>query len=202
MEELELLKKDWQKNTHKSPDFSEQDIYGMLHKKSSSIVKWILIISIVEFLVLRLLDVYTLFDKKSNVGLEKLHLVEFNNIITIVNFIVLFFFIYLFYKNYQKISASSSTKQLMKDILNTRKMVKYYVIYNLGLVFITSVIGMLFLFKYSSKFSHYNSVFTIFLSIFVPLFLVFIFYLIYKLLYGVLLKRLHKNYTELKRIDL
>ena len=81
MEELELLKKDWQKNTHKSPDFSEQDIYGMLHKKSSSIVKWILIISILEFVVLRALDVYALFDKKSKINLENLHLSRF--IITI-----------------------------------------------------------------------------------------------------------------------
>jgi hypothetical protein len=41
-------------------------------------------------------------------------------------------FIYLFYKNYIRISTIASTKQLMKDILKTRKTVQYYVWYNLG----------------------------------------------------------------------
>ena len=47
MNDLDLLKKDWQKpNTF--VQISEQDIYGMLHKKSSSIVKWIFYVSIIE----------------------------------------------------------------------------------------------------------------------------------------------------------
>ena len=49
MEELDLLKKAWKKEERSFDQVSEKDIYGMLHQKSSSIVKWILIISIVEF---------------------------------------------------------------------------------------------------------------------------------------------------------
>ena len=49
MEELDLLKKAWKKEECSFDQVSEKDIYGMLHQKSSSIVKWILIISIVEF---------------------------------------------------------------------------------------------------------------------------------------------------------
>lgn len=34
MEELDLLKKDWQKNAHAFEQVSEVDIYKMLHRKS------------------------------------------------------------------------------------------------------------------------------------------------------------------------
>ena len=61
MDELELLKKDWKKNDGQFKQVSENEIYGMLHKSSSSIVKWIFIISIVEFLVLRLMDLSFFF---------------------------------------------------------------------------------------------------------------------------------------------
>ena len=49
--ELDLLKKDW-KNKTNFEQVTESDIYKMIHKKSSSIVKWILIISILEFFIL------------------------------------------------------------------------------------------------------------------------------------------------------
>ena len=39
MDELELLKKDWQKNNNTFEKKSSSDLYAMLHKKSSSIVK-------------------------------------------------------------------------------------------------------------------------------------------------------------------
>jgi hypothetical protein len=51
MKELDLLKKDWQKNKDSFEQVSKIEIYKMIHKKSSSIVKWILIISILEVLL-------------------------------------------------------------------------------------------------------------------------------------------------------
>ena len=55
MKELDLLKKDWKKNENSFEQVSEKEIYKMIHKKSSSIVKWILIISILEFTILNLI---------------------------------------------------------------------------------------------------------------------------------------------------
>lgn len=43
MDELELLKKDWQSNRTEYPELSYDEIYKMSHAKSSSIVKWIFI---------------------------------------------------------------------------------------------------------------------------------------------------------------
>ena len=49
MKALDVLKKAWKKEENSYDQVTEKDIYGMLHQKSSSIVKWILIISILEF---------------------------------------------------------------------------------------------------------------------------------------------------------
>ena len=49
MDELELLKKDWQKDESSYPQLTYNELYKMILKKSSSIVKWIFIISILEF---------------------------------------------------------------------------------------------------------------------------------------------------------
>ena len=49
MDELDILKKDWNKEKVDYPKLSYDDIYKMILKKSSSIVKWIFIISILEF---------------------------------------------------------------------------------------------------------------------------------------------------------
>ncbi|MCB0372669.1 MAG: hypothetical protein KDD31_06665, partial [Muricauda sp.] len=49
LDELELLKKDWQKREANLPKLSYDEIYKMIWKKSSSIVKWIFYISIIEF---------------------------------------------------------------------------------------------------------------------------------------------------------
>jgi hypothetical protein len=39
MDVLDLLKKDWKKKEHTFDQVSENEIYNMLHKRSSSIVK-------------------------------------------------------------------------------------------------------------------------------------------------------------------
>ncbi|WP_166769784.1 hypothetical protein [Flavobacterium psychrophilum] len=65
MKELDLLKKDWNRNDN-YPKFSEQEIYVMLHKNSSSSVKWIFYISVIEFVFLNGIG-YLLTDKKEEV---------------------------------------------------------------------------------------------------------------------------------------
>ncbi len=50
MDELDLLKKDWKKHDADYPKLTYKEIYKMIHKNSSSIVKWIFIICIAEFL--------------------------------------------------------------------------------------------------------------------------------------------------------
>jgi hypothetical protein len=209
MKELDLLKKDWQKN-NAFEQVSEVDIYKMLHTKSSSIVKWIFIISILEILLWTSISVFfNTDDYLKNIKHEELNL--FFEALTILNYVVILVFIYLFYKNYVSISTTVSTKQLMKDILKTRKTVQCYVWYNLGMVALSLMIGFFMAFNYNpevvvlmDKIGDNTKVIVITIGIFALIIAAFlgIFWLFYRLLYGILLRKLYANYSELKKIDL
>ena len=210
MEELDLLKKDWQKNENSFEQVSEKEIYKMLHKKSSSIVKWIFIISILEILLWTIVSIcFNADDYFKNIKFNGFSM--YLEALTIFNYGVVLVFIYLFYKNYVSISTTVSTKQLMKDILKTRKTVNYYVWYNLGMIALSLVIGFVIAIVYnprvsalSDKISHDYKAMAITIGILFITIVVFlgIFWLFYRLLYGILLRKLYANYKELKKIDL
>ena len=212
MEELDLLKKAWQKDTHSFEQVTEVEIYKMLHRKSSSIVKWILVISLLEFGLWALVS----FMFNTDDAIKSLHAESFEiylKIITYVNYAVVLWFIYNFYRNYARISTTTSTKQLMQDIIRTRKTVQHYVWYNLFMIFISTLLGFAMAFIYNPKMSalkdkiaHEDSYITLSKTICVIvitcLLTVGVFWLFYRLLYGILLRRLQGNYKELKKIDL
>lgn len=212
MEELDLLKKYWKKSENTFEQVSEVEIYKMLHKKSSSIVKWILIISVLEVLLWTSISVCFNTDDY----FKKIHgenLIIYFEVFNYFNYAVILTFIYLFYKNYVKISTTVSIKQLMKDILTTRRTVNFYVWYNLTMITLSVFVGYAIAFFYNpqmialkEKIAHEKSNYTLliifcFLAL-ATVILVGLFWLFYKLLYGILLKKLHANYKELKKIDL
>lgn len=209
MEELDLLKKDWQKE-NAFEQVSELEIYKMLQQKSSSIVKWIFIISILEIMLWTVISVFfNTDDYLKNIKHEELDF--YFEALTVFNYAVILVFIYLFYKNYVAISTTVSIKQLMKDILKTRKTVQCYVWYNLGMVALSLLFGFYIAFAYNpdvallmDKIGHNTKVMVITIGVFVLIIGAFLglFWLFYRLLYGTLLRRLFANYKELKKIDL
>ncbi|MBC7845181.1 MAG: hypothetical protein H7Y10_01660 [Flavobacterium sp.] len=209
MKELDLLKKDWQKNDT-FEQVSEVDIYKMLHTKSSSIVKWIFFISILEILLWTSISVFfNTDDYLKSIKHEELNV--YFEALTYFNYAVVLVFIYLFYKNYVSISTTVSTKQLMKDILKTRKTVQCYVWYNLGMVGLSMMMGFFMAITYNpemaflmEKTDNKTKIMVITIGIFILIIVAFlgIFWLFYRLLYGILLRRLYANYKELKKIDL
>ncbi len=209
MEELDLLKKDWQKLDNFN-QVSEQDIYGMLQKKSSSIVKWILIISILEFLLWAILNIFFKIDDYF-IQIKHPEFIYYSDLITYLSYLVIFIFIIFLYKNYKKISTTVSTKQLMNDILKTRKTVQLYVYYNLIMIVISCIFSVYLSFAYNPELAIYNSkilnnpkilIIGIVVTVLFSAIFLFVFWLFYKLLYGILLKKLYANYKELKKIDL
>ena len=74
-------------------------------------------------------------------------MLEYFKYLNLFNYVVIAVFIFMFYKNYRAISTITSTKQLMKDILKTRKTVKYYVWYNLGMIVISMILGFILAFR-------------------------------------------------------
>jgi hypothetical protein len=210
MKELDLLKKDWQKSDNSFDQVSEAEIYKMIHKKSSSIVKWILIISILEVLLWTCTSICFNTDEYL-INLNHPELIQYFEIFTYFNYGVILFFIYLFYKNYITISTTTSTKQLMSDILKTRKTVQYYVWYNLGMLLVSLIIGFIIAFLFNPELNDFKEkiaangkvmAITIVILFLTTVFLLGVFWLFYRLLYGILLRRLYANYKELKKIDL
>ncbi len=216
MEELDLLKKDW-KREHVFSQVSESELYKMLHRKSSSIVKWIFVISIIELalgVVLGILTSYSKYDTQSVTLIKKWGLYNGYIAVNIVMYVVIFYFIYRFYTMYRRISAIQNTKNLIASILKTRKVVKRYIAFNLtAFALVFTVFG---------AYTFYDAYLTIkiksgvvdpeiptkimlegiLILIVIAAILTLAFWAIYRLAYGLLLKKLYRNYEELKKIDL
>lgn len=209
MKELDLLKKDWKKNSDSFQQISETEIYKMIHKKSSSIVKWILIISILEISFWTFSNLFLNTDDLLT-KMNHPELVLTSEILTYVNYVVALAFVIIFYKNYRTISTTVATKSLMSTILRTRKTVQYYVWYNLGMIVVTAILSYFIAFVYNPDMDFLREklavngkamFFTVGILIVVILAFFGIFWCIYRLLYGTLLRRLYSNYKELKKID-
>ncbi|MEO9510629.1 MAG: hypothetical protein ABJN84_08045 [Flavobacteriaceae bacterium] len=211
-DELELLKQDWQKKEAHLPKLTYDEIYKMIWKKSSSIVKWIFYISIIEFVFWAGINII-FSDPESMQELKAMHIYNIMMVSNFINYAVILYFIYKFYTNYRKISFTDSSKKLMKTILDVKKTVTQYVWFNLIIFAITMIISIYSIFIYGPEsnkimanvMQEHNEATFWFLAvlvciIFTAIFLVLI-WLFYKLLYGILLKRLRANYNELKKLE-
>ncbi|MBN8567314.1 MAG: hypothetical protein J0M25_11350 [Flavobacteriales bacterium] len=210
-EELDLLKKAWKNDPHVYEQVTENQIYKMIHKRSSSIVKWILMISIAEFLLWSAIGLFFV-DENYLKTLEMYHIDTLFKVISVLNYAVVIFFIFMFYKNFKTISTTDTVKKLMNSIIKTRKTVQYYIWYNLGMfafIFIIVVISQIIydpninsLIDSTKDVNPQVFWIIIGLTYFVLFALTFgLFWLFYRLIYGFLMKRLHKNFEELKKID-
>jgi len=213
MDELELLKKDWKKDENsKYPKLSYSEIYKMILKKSSSIVKWIFIISILEFVFWTLIS-FAFKNTEYNNRFESYHADNIMIPIIILGYLILIYFFYKFYMNYRTISATDNAKILMENILKTRRTVKQYVGFNLIFMAISAFVtlGIQFdrdeeMISLIEKASANGEVFK-FYAVTIIITLIFLVILIavilgfYYLIYGILLKRLNGNYKELKKLE-
>ncbi len=212
MDELDILKQNWKKSSVNFPKFSEQDIYAMLHKKSSSIVKWILIISILEFVFWLALS-FLMKDSRSTQQLDNLHVDYITIPMTVLGYFIIIFFFCKFYINYRKITTTDNVRALMDSILNTRKTVNNYIIANIAFIILSCIVIFTVYFQKDpvlldtlSKYEASGDS-TMFYLIYIAAAMVFmaifilVIWLFYKLIYGLLLRRLRRNYEELKKID-
>ncbi|AVR46101.1 hypothetical protein C7S20_13010 [Christiangramia fulva] len=212
MDELDLLKRDWKKQEKNLPHLSYDEIYRMIWKRSSSIVKWIFIISIIEFLLGTVLNI-VLADDDYWKRIEEFDLKEFTIWGYVINYIITFYFLYIFYRNYRRISANDTVKGLMKNILHTRKTVKYYIGFVLISSGLTFLVGLYIILHHHALTANTETVSNMhfdtlqwFLFIGVVILILGlvlgIIWLIYRVIYGILLKKLLRNYRELKNLEM
>ena len=213
-DELELLKKDWQKKEIAIPKLSYADIHKMIWKKSSSIVKWILIISILEFTLPQLLYLAPPMGEAMQIY-ENIGVSNYLFALSILSYAIAIYFIFQFYRRFKEISVLDNSKNLMKKIIKTRKTVKHYVIFSLTMIMVTVIIMIIGVYlseniaeafpelregleKISPDKLRITLMITI--GIFGTLLTLFMGG-VYFLLYGLLLRKLNKNYKELKQLD-
>jgi hypothetical protein len=215
MDALELLKSKWLEREQDLPTLTYNDIYKMLLKKSSSIVKWIFVISIVELIFWIGLGFLTPESNKeflTDIGFQSTL-----NILYKIHYAIIAVFLVLFYLNYKNIKTTDTIKTLMHSIIKTRKTVSYFVIYNIAsttlvivcmnFYFFSKKDQLYSLFKDGNNISEsmpmesFTSVFFI-AQFVVGLLLIAFMLLFYRVVYGILLKRLTHNYRELEKIEL
>lgn len=213
-DELELLKKDWQKKEIALPKLSYTEIHKMIWKKSSSIVKWILTISILEFTLPHLLYLVPSWQDGLQVY-ENIGVSKYLFGLSIFSYGIAAYFIFQFYQRFREISVLDSSKNLMKKIIKTRRTVKHYVIFSLSMIMVTimvMVIGIYLSEDIAAAFPELKDgldkvspeklritlmltigIFGVLLTLFMGG--------VYFLLYGLLLRKLNKNYKELKQLE-
>ena len=213
MDELELLKKDWQKEDNKNfPVLSYKEIYKMILKKSSSIVKWIFIISLLELVFWLALSFIFKATSKNN-QITDLESTTVFIVLSVISYAVLVYFFYRFYMNYKTINSTDNASTLMKNILKTRRTVKQYVFFNLGYLVLSMAILLPYILDHDPKtktiiesatangdlFKFYSAM--IVGTVLIVGIVIVILLLFYWLIYGILLKRLNHNYNELKKLE-
>lgn len=211
MDQLDKLKKEWQSREQELPKVSYYNIYKMLLKKSSSIVKWIFIISVIELLFW--ISLYFVNPEDNIEVINEMGIGDIMFYSNFVHFIIFGIFIFIFYKNYQSIQVTDNTKMLMQNILNTRKTVRYFVYYNLGMFVLVSIVIDSYFYSrshqlyeimdFANKGIPEEGFATAFIisQIIMGVVVIGLLLVFYWLLYGILLKRLNRNYKELKKMD-
>lgn len=210
MDVLDNYKKVWKNQPEDSNKLTSVEIYKMAHSRSSSIVKWIFIIGILEFIFWTAINL-TIPDSFYKIY-EDLDLMGYLNFFMVLHYIVIAIFLFLFYKNFKRVSLVDNTKKLINRILKIRKTVKYYVFYNLATVFLGSIILNMVMFSDNNKLMKVMNpdnlaldikqviTITVISQIIALVIILVLLWLFYKLVYGILLRKLNKNYKELVKL--
>lgn len=214
LDELELLKRDWHKREQDLPRLSYEQIHKMIWKRSSSLVRWIFYISIIEFIAPHLLYVIPSFrDGLSYELAESLGISTPLYVLTALQYGVALYFIFRFYLRYREISVLDTTGNLMKGILKTRKTVLHYVIFSLGmilLVFAIFIEGIFFsnnlvdqLHLTSSADIDPAKIKWLVIGVMALTGIIFTALVggVYYFIYGMLTRKLTKNYLELEKLE-
>lgn len=201
MDLLEKYKLTWNKQEEMPCKFSAVEIYKMAHSKSSSIVKWIFVVGILEFIILNSLyffmDMEKAYDEYRNLGLESFVLYS-----QILAYGILFYFLAQFYLNFKRISTTDSTKQLMNKILKTRKTVRNYVFFNLSYLALSMIVVTIATINLNiEQLNNKQILLVVFIMLIATIIILGLFWLFYQLLYGILLKKLNRNYKELAKLE-
>ena len=216
--DLDNLKETWQQQPVQ-PKYDSKDIESMLNKSSRNYVKYILWISIVEFVLILGANLYYTFFGEDSTDLmsvlAKLGIddsVSFENTISDLYFILKMvslaltaIFVYLFYQNYRKINIESNLKKLILQIIKFKKTVQLFILANIVLVILfTLVLGVFVSFVLAEQNiqltnnTKFGFISGLILTMGISVVLIWIYY---RIVYGFILRRLGRNLEQLQNIE-
>ncbi|MDR3273123.1 MAG: hypothetical protein LBT29_06565 [Flavobacteriaceae bacterium] len=227
--DIEKLKKSWneQKPTQA---LSRGELLLMLTKKSSNNIKYIVIFSVIEFLIVVMSLIFTSYTSIDSKIIEKLDADIRENyilnskiaqVLSCFNVVISIGFIYLFYKSYRKINVLNTPKEFIQNILQFKKSVTWFIGINIliGIInfFLTGFYDFIagFMDGYNSTVEgnhipklDFNTIHPLFSSyLYILLFFALLFFALligliyYYLVYGILLGRLKRNLKALKTLE-
>lgn len=207
---LDSLKKAW-KSQVEEKKYSSDEIFKMLKRKSISSVKWVFIISLIELM----LTVIAYIFMFSNFSITDYHeelmksMGYWGVVYEILSFFVYgvtFLFIYFFFKSYKSIKVQSSIKDLSQDIISFRRLVNYFIYFNLIMIFVLIGIAIVPMLSSNSELADVEWTSSTGIGIIVGMTLtLFVFiglsWLYYYIVYGTFRRRLRRNLKELDRLE-
>lgn len=216
--DIDSLKKTWQ-DQEIADDYNQNEIESMLNRKSRNYVKYILWISIAEFVIFGFINFLALFSadhhKDFTSILDRLHIKNQNEVefsldriyywMKIFSLIITGVFCLIFYRNYKKINVESNLKKFIIHIISFKKTVNLFIFSNIFLLilFIGSSTSFVVLTIKRQNIQIDNPTFWGLVTgvVFSLLVCIILILLYYKLAYGILLNKLSVNLKQLEKID-
>lgn len=216
--DIDSLKKTWQ-DQEIADDYNQSEIESMLNRKSRNYVKYILWISIAEFVIFGFINFLALFSADHHTDftsiLDRLHIKNQNEVefsldkiyywMKIFSLIITGVFCLIFYRNYKKINVESNLKKFIIHIISFKKTVNLFIFSNIFLLilFIGSSTSFVVLTIKRQNIQIDNPTFWGLVTgvVFSLLVCIILILLYYKLAYGILLNKLSVNLKQLEKID-
>ena len=216
--DLDSFKETWQQQPVQ-PKYDTSEIESMLNKSSRNYVKYILWISLVEFILILGANLYYTFLGEDTTDLMSVlgklgidNSDQFQTTLTqlylalkMVSLALTGIFVYLFYQNYRKINIEANLKKLILQIIKFKKTVQLFIVANIALVILFTLVLGIFTF---SVLAQQNIELTnptligfiagLSLTMGISVVLIWIYY---RLVYGFILRRLGKNLEQLQNIE-
>lgn len=206
-----LVKKMWKNLNFAKINMKQPQLFYIIHLRSNSFVKKILIISILEFLISLLITCLSIKLKNT----AELLAIEKHSVLVFLDILYYLIFIYFFIQfiiNFKKIDSSSNLQHLLKTIITTRKSVYYYTLSSLISLNLNTIIFFgIYLNTYhqlhlktnesNSNLHPNNIVYCCILMLFLVI-ISFLIWHIYKIIYLKFIAKLNHDLKELNNVEL
>lgn len=214
---IDDFKKSWQEQ--KPEVYQSSEIEAMLNKKSRNYVKYILWISVAEFLFFAAVNIFTVFGTKNDSSfmdlLQKLGVNVTNNIeedfqhlyllLKIFSLAITAFFIILFYKNYKQIDIENNLKKFILQIIRFKKTVNLFIITNIAVLVVFTAVLTNFtmnVLRFQNVYLNNSTLAGFTIGILVSLSIgILLILLYYRIVYGIIMRRLDKKLKQLQQIE-